>query len=32
LLLYHRRFVLQGPTDCVKELAELCSDSAPLYS
>jgi 3,4-dehydroadipyl-CoA semialdehyde dehydrogenase len=32
LLLYHRRFVVQGSADCVKELAELCSDSAAIYS
>ena len=32
LLLYHRRFVLQGPADCITELAGLCVDSAPLYS
>ena len=32
LLLYHRRFVVQGPTDCITELAGLCADTAPLYS
>jgi len=31
LLLYHRRFVVQGPADCVAELAGLCSDAAPLH-
>jgi len=32
LLLYHRRFVLQGPADCITGLAGLCVDSTPLYS
>src|SRR6266568_709285 len=32
LLLYHRRFVVQGPTDCITELVGLCADTAPLYS
>ena len=32
LFLYHRRFVVQGPADCMAELAGLCVDSAPLYS
>jgi 3,4-dehydroadipyl-CoA semialdehyde dehydrogenase len=32
LLLYHRRFVLQGPTDYIAQLAGLCVDAAPLYS
>ncbi len=32
LSLYHRRFVLQGPTDRITELAGLCADAAPLYS
>jgi 3,4-dehydroadipyl-CoA semialdehyde dehydrogenase len=32
LLLYHRRFVVQGPADCIGELAGLCVDTAPLYS
>jgi 3,4-dehydroadipyl-CoA semialdehyde dehydrogenase len=31
LLLYHRRFVVQGPADGIKELAELCADTALLY-
>jgi 3,4-dehydroadipyl-CoA semialdehyde dehydrogenase len=32
LLLYHRRFVVQGPVDYMTELAGLCVDAAPLYS
>jgi 3,4-dehydroadipyl-CoA semialdehyde dehydrogenase len=32
LLLYHRRFVLQGPSDCIKDLAGFCADTASLYS
>jgi 3,4-dehydroadipyl-CoA semialdehyde dehydrogenase len=32
LLLYHRRFVVQGPADCITELAGFCAESAPLYS
>jgi 3,4-dehydroadipyl-CoA semialdehyde dehydrogenase len=32
LLLYHRRFVLQGPLNCIKELSELCADTSLLYS
>jgi 3,4-dehydroadipyl-CoA semialdehyde dehydrogenase len=32
LLLYHRRFVLQGPVDGVTDLAGLCVDSALLFS
>jgi 3,4-dehydroadipyl-CoA semialdehyde dehydrogenase len=32
LLLYHRRFVVQGPADCIAELAGLCVDAAPLHS
>jgi len=31
LLLYHRRFVLQGPFDSVAELSEWCADAGPLY-
>ncbi len=31
LLLYHRRFVVQGPADCIAELAGLCVDAAPVY-
>jgi 3,4-dehydroadipyl-CoA semialdehyde dehydrogenase len=31
LLLYHRRLVVQGPVDCVTELAGLCADTASLY-
>jgi 3,4-dehydroadipyl-CoA semialdehyde dehydrogenase len=32
LLVYHRRFVLQGPVDGVTDLAGLCVDSALLFS
>ncbi len=32
LLLYHRRFVVQGPSDSITELAGLCADTAALYS
>ncbi len=32
LLLYHRRFVVQGPADCISELAGFCTESTPLYS
>ncbi len=32
LLLYHRRFVVQGPSDSITELAGLCADAAALYS
>jgi 3,4-dehydroadipyl-CoA semialdehyde dehydrogenase len=32
LLLYHRRFVLQGPVNCIKELSGLCADTNLLYS
>src|SRR5216684_4405373 len=32
LLLYHRRFVLQGPVDGITELAGMCADTALLYS
>src|SRR5713101_1304151 len=32
LLLYHRRFVVQGPSDSITELAGLCADTATLYS
>jgi 3,4-dehydroadipyl-CoA semialdehyde dehydrogenase len=32
LQLYHRRFVVQGPADCLTELATSCVDAAPLYS
>jgi len=31
LLLYHRRFVVQGPADCIAELAGQCVDSASIY-
>jgi 3,4-dehydroadipyl-CoA semialdehyde dehydrogenase len=32
LLLYHRRFVVQGPVNCLKELSGLCVDTNLLYS
>jgi len=32
LLLYHRRFVVQGPADGMAELGGLCVDASPLYS
>src|SRR5437588_157452 len=32
LLLYHRRFVVQGPVNCLKELSAPCADSNLLYS
>ena len=32
LLLYHRRFVVQGPVNCIKELSGLCADTSLLYS
>jgi 3,4-dehydroadipyl-CoA semialdehyde dehydrogenase len=32
MLLYHRRFVVQGPADSIAELAGLCADTAALYS
>jgi 3,4-dehydroadipyl-CoA semialdehyde dehydrogenase len=32
LFLYHRRFVLQGPAECITELAGRCSDAALLSS
>jgi 3,4-dehydroadipyl-CoA semialdehyde dehydrogenase len=32
LLLYHRRFVVQGPVHCIKELSALCADTSLLYS
>jgi 3,4-dehydroadipyl-CoA semialdehyde dehydrogenase len=32
LLLYHRRFVVQGPSDSITELVSLCADTAALYS
>jgi 3,4-dehydroadipyl-CoA semialdehyde dehydrogenase len=32
LMLYHRRFVVQGPADCITEMSGLCVDAAPLYS
>jgi len=32
LLLYHRRFVVQGPVNYIKELSGLCADTSLLYS
>jgi 3,4-dehydroadipyl-CoA semialdehyde dehydrogenase len=32
LMLYHRRFVLQGPMNCVQELSGLSADTQLLYS
>ena len=32
LLLYHRRFVVQGPASCTTHLAGLCADAGLLYS
>ncbi len=32
LLLYHRRFVVQGPANCIRQLSGLCADTALLYS
>jgi len=32
LLLYHRRFVVQGPATCIAELSGLCVDTNLLYS
>ena len=32
LLLYHRRFVVQGPAICIRELSGFCVDAAALYS
>src|SRR5215472_572648 len=32
LLLYHRRFVVQGPVNCIKDLSGLCADANLLYS
>lgn len=32
LLLYHRRFVVQGPVNCIKELSGQCADTSLLYS
>lgn len=32
LLLYHRRFVVQGPVSSIKELSGLCVDTSLLYS
>src|SRR5258708_34437220 len=32
LVLYHRRFVVQGPANYIAELSESCVETAPLYS
>lgn len=32
LLLYHRRFVVQGPPSIIAEVANLCSDAGLIYS
>ncbi len=32
LLLYHRRFVVQGPANCIRQLSGLCVDTALLFS
>ena len=32
LLLYHRRFVMQGPSDCISELTGSAADAALLYA
>jgi len=32
LLLYHRRFVVQGPASCIQELSNSCMDTSLLYS
>jgi len=32
LLLYHRRFVVQGPVNCIQELSALSADTNLLYS
>jgi len=32
LLLYHRRFVVQGPPTCITDLSALCADTRLLYS
>ena len=32
LLLYHRRFVVQGPANCIRQLSGLCVDTTLLYS
>ena len=32
LLLYHRRFVLQGPVNCINQVSGLCADTNLLYS
>jgi 3,4-dehydroadipyl-CoA semialdehyde dehydrogenase len=32
LLLYHRRFVVQGPINCIKDLSGLCVDTNLLYA
>src|SRR5713226_9359280 len=32
LLLYHRRFVVQGPSSCINDLGGMCADANRLYS
>src|SRR5713226_751201 len=32
LLLYHRRFVVQGPTESITEFAGLCAEAATIYT
>ena len=32
LLLYHRRFVVQGPVNCIKDLSRWCAEANLLYS
>jgi 3,4-dehydroadipyl-CoA semialdehyde dehydrogenase len=32
LMLYHRRFVVQGPAECILEMSGSCVDTTPLYS
>jgi 3,4-dehydroadipyl-CoA semialdehyde dehydrogenase len=32
VMLYHRRFVVQAPANCITELSGLCGDSSLLYS
>jgi 3,4-dehydroadipyl-CoA semialdehyde dehydrogenase len=32
LLLYHRRFVVQGPPSCINDLGAMCADANLLYS
>ena len=32
LLLYHRRFVVQGPAECITQMSGLCADTTLLYA